>query len=109
MKTFLEKNIPKDRKKKTECCRYKGSFRFRWIQNTLMNLTRWNFQFSMVKYFDIDVIDKHAIDIDPTLQWKLNACKTHGSLSSLQFKMSAERIRTSTRERRMRRRRNIAP
>nr|CAH0105858.1 unnamed protein product [Daphnia galeata] len=48
----------------------------------MMNLTRWNSQFSMVKYF------LNAIDIDPTLQSKLNACKTHGSLSSLQLKLN---------------------
>ena len=50
----------------------------------MMNLTRWNSQFSMVKYF------LNAIDIDPTLQSKLNACKTHVSLSSLQLKCLKE-------------------
>jgi hypothetical protein len=50
----------------------------------MMNLTRWNSQFLMVKYV------LNAIEIDPTLQSKLNACKTHGSLSSLQLKCLKE-------------------
>ncbi|KAI9552615.1 hypothetical protein GHT06_020482 [Daphnia sinensis] len=50
----------------------------------MMNLTRWNSQFSMVKHF------LNGIDIDTALQSKLNACKAHGSLSSLQLKCLKE-------------------
>ncbi|XP_059351385.1 uncharacterized protein LOC130703038 [Daphnia carinata] len=50
----------------------------------MMNLTRWNSQFSIVKYF------LNAVDIDPTLQSKLNACKAHESHSSLQLKCLKE-------------------
>lgn len=50
----------------------------------MMNLTRWNSQFSMVKHF------LNGIDIDTTLQSKLNACKAHGSLRSLQLKCLKE-------------------
>ncbi|KZS06189.1 Uncharacterized protein APZ42_030432 [Daphnia magna] len=50
----------------------------------MMNLTRWNSQFSMVKHF------LNGIYIDTALQSKLNACKAHGSLSSLQLKCLKE-------------------
>ncbi|XP_045034373.1 uncharacterized protein LOC123475567 [Daphnia magna] len=50
----------------------------------MMNLTRWNSQFLMVKHF------LNGIDIDTALQSKLNACKAHGSLSSLQLKCLKE-------------------
>ncbi|XP_045029829.1 uncharacterized protein LOC123472425 [Daphnia magna] len=50
----------------------------------MMNLTRWNSQFSMVKHF------LNGIDIDTALQSKLNACKAHGSLRSLQLKCLKE-------------------
>ncbi|KZS10217.1 Uncharacterized protein APZ42_025370 [Daphnia magna] len=50
----------------------------------MMNLTRWNSQFSMVKHF------LNGIDIDMALQSKLNASKAHGSLSSLQLKCLME-------------------
>ena len=52
----------------------------------MMNLTRWNSQYGMVKY------SMDAMERDPNLQSKLNSCSTHGSLSAIQLKCLRELV-----------------
>lgn len=50
----------------------------------MMNATRWNSQYEMIKKF------LEAIERDSHLQNKLNACKAHGFLSAIQLKSLKE-------------------
>ena len=49
-----------------------------------MNSTRWNSQFLMLSKF------LEALDIDPHLMTKLNACKKYGKLNALDLKILKE-------------------